>query len=527
MSIIPISLLIVTLLNTALGSYVLLNSKKSDKSIAINFFFFALFMSFWIFCFFLSSLQINYTISLIAARLSSIGALFLSFCFMLFVFGFTSKKLSPYLVFLIFLILSLISFISLTTNLYIKDVIFPNAAFNAILGDDYLLGDYYFVIPVILTVILMGSCLSLLFHYKKADNFKKNQIKYLFIGVFVTFLFGFIADMLLPFWGIRTFNYIGPLSTIFIVLLTAYAITKHHLMDINVVIRKSLVYTLITGVFTGLYLFILLILSNLFGNLIGSNIITTLIMLIAFAFGFQPLKEHVQQKIDKLYFKGKYDYQQTLKSLSSASVTIIDLKELLAYISSSLNSTINPESIHILLSDPNKHGYQEKLPPYKELPMNSSFASFLSSAKHPILLADLPKTNSSVINGANSIEAYLSIPLFSKNALIGIISLGPKKNEEIYSEEDINLLSTLANHLATSIENSLLHEEALSAQKRLIQADKISALGNMAAGLAHEIKNPLSAIKGLAQMNKEAYKSGDIEFIDEFEEIVPKETDPS
>ena len=379
---------------------------------------------------------------------------------------------------------------------------------------------------VYLTILMFQAFRSIfflyVFGYKKEDISK--QLKYQSRLIFYAFLiYLFAAIDFLPNYGFDFFPP-GHFLAVISFFIIAYAILKHRFLDIKIVIRKSLVYTLITGIFTALYLFLVFILSNLIGNLIGSNIIITLTMIIAFAFGFQPLKDQIQQRIDKIFFKGKYDYQYTLRSLSSASVNIIDPIELIKYISYNLSSTINPTSIHILLIDQTNKTYQEKLAPYKSLPIESKTIKALNKTKQAFIVEEI-ENYSELKEEANLIEAYLLIPLFSKNQLIGLISLGQKKNEESYNDEDINLLSTLANHLATSIENSLLHEEALATEKKLIQADKLSSLGTMAAGMAHEIKNPLSIIKGLAKLNEEAYKNKDDEFFEQYKEIVPKELD--
>lgn len=119
--------------------------------------------------------------------------------------------------------------------------------------------------------------------------------------------------------------------------------------------------------------------------------------------------------------------------------------------------------------------------------------------------------------------AALCIPLFFESRLIGLFNLGNKLSQEMYTDEDIDLLTTLANQLAIAIENAALHEEMLQAQKQLLLADKLSALGRTAAGLAHEIKNPLAAIKGMTQAMEQ--NMGDPEFQKDFREVVPREID--
>jgi signal transduction histidine kinase len=120
------------------------------------------------------------------------------------------------------------------------------------------------------------------------------------------------------------------------------------------------------------------------------------------------------------------------------------------------------------------------------------------------------------------------IPVISKGKLTAIICLGYKQSEDMYTDEDTKLLKTLANQVAIALENSVMYstiskqyEELKLTKDKLNEADKLASLGTMAAGMAHEIKNPLSSMKVFSQLLHERYE--DPEFRKKFEEIIPKE----
>lgn len=119
--------------------------------------------------------------------------------------------------------------------------------------------------------------------------------------------------------------------------------------------------------------------------------------------------------------------------------------------------------------------------------------------------------------------AALYVPLFFEDKLIGLFNLGNKLSQDVYTDEDVDLLTTLANQLAIAIENATLHEEMLKVQKQLLLADKLSALGRTAAGMAHEIKNPLAAIKGMTQAIN--LHPNDQEIMNDFKKVVLREID--
>jgi signal transduction histidine kinase len=119
----------------------------------------------------------------------------------------------------------------------------------------------------------------------------------------------------------------------------------------------------------------------------------------------------------------------------------------------------------------------------------------------------------------------MSIPLFAKENLVGILNLGQKRSGESFSTEDTDLLTIFSNNLAVAVENARLHTEILQTQKQLFQADKLKSLGTVAAGLAHEIKNPLTSIKGLSQLVKISHEENDESFFRQFDQIVPRQLD--
>jgi len=121
------------------------------------------------------------------------------------------------------------------------------------------------------------------------------------------------------------------------------------------------------------------------------------------------------------------------------------------------------------------------------------------------------------------LEAEISVPIVSKNKMVGILNLGHKEGKEIYSNEDLELLSTLANQAAIAIENARLYENLKQSQDTLRRADRLSSLGLLTAGLAHEIRNPLVAIRTFTQLLPERYD--DAEFREGFQGLALKEVD--
>jgi signal transduction histidine kinase len=104
-----------------------------------------------------------------------------------------------------------------------------------------------------------------------------------------------------------------------------------------------------------------------------------------------------------------------------------------------------------------------------------------------------------------------------------MINLGRRTDHEIYSHEDIDLLSMLANQAAIAVENARLYEDLKRSKSYIRRADRLASLGTLTAGLAHEIRNPLVAIKTLTQLLPDRLE--DEEFRNHFLQIASGEVD--
>jgi signal transduction histidine kinase len=90
-------------------------------------------------------------------------------------------------------------------------------------------------------------------------------------------------------------------------------------------------------------------------------------------------------------------------------------------------------------------------------------------------------------------------PIFLKERLLGFILLGKKRSEKDYTVEELELLEAFSNQTALAISRALIYRDMSLKDKQIMQAEKMAAIGELAAGIAHEIRNPLGIITGSAE----------------------------
>lgn len=160
----------------------------------------------------------------------------------------------------------------------------------------------------------------------------------------------------------------GSLSDMFIDLLVALAlaliplafgvaITRYRLCDIDVLIRRTLSYTLLTLGLAAVYFASVVVLQTVFSLFTGESrsALVTVLSTLTIAALFNPLRRRVQAFIDRRFYRSKYDAARTLAGFSATARDDVDLNTLNERLLAVVNDTMQPEHAGLWVREPAAH----------------------------------------------------------------------------------------------------------------------------------------------------------------------------
>ncbi len=289
------------------------------------------------------------------------------------------------------------------------------------------------------------------------------------------------------------FGAVNPAFTTFFslpwVVITYYAITRHRLFDLRLLVSRVLNIAIPSVLFAALHIALFELLSPSLGDPVAILFSLAIIGLIFFGTRFSRT---VQQWVQKMVLQDKYDYQKILGESIKALVTILNQDELLAYLIHSIKKSMGVESICLALKMEGGRMAQlygdGALAQAKQVrPLSDDMIEWLRQANHVLVREELENTgphdkNHVMYAYLTELGADIIMPLVYKGDFKGVIVLGQKGNGDPYLQSDIDLLESLAGHAAVAIENARLYEEARRSKESYFASEaKFRTLADTAA----------------------------------------------
>ncbi|MGB7876820.1 MAG: HD domain-containing phosphohydrolase [Anaerolineales bacterium] len=301
---------------------------------------------------------------------------------------------------------------------------------------------------------------------RTSDTNQRNRFRYLILALSITVLATFIN---FTDWGKYPIDIAANTIS---AMLIAYAVLRHKLLDIQIVVRLGLLYSITTAILGLVYFLVITLTLNVVEAFSGGRIFL-LSAIVAFltAVIISPLRESAQSWIDRLFYREKYNATLMLQRLSQTTASLLDLDKITQIILSDLVETMHIGHAAIFIkrnSDNSFHLHAEKGAPKipaMEFSQNHPVVKWIGHQNQILSKNDLSVNPifkamwKKELDYLNEFPAELLIPLTSKGELVGFIIVGSKRSAQAYSLDDEVTLSTLANQTAVIIENARLYED--------------------------------------------------------------------
>jgi PAS domain S-box-containing protein len=327
-------------------------------------------------------------------------------------------------------------------------------------------------------------------HYKIThDPLRRQQLKWLTRGTLLAVIpftvlnvVPFLADWPMP----ALLTKLSGLCLVFVPLTFSWAIVRYRLMDVDLIFKRGVAYTLATASLIGLYFGAVAIAAEIIHKNLPSfgawGLIATIIITAQL---FDPLKRAIQARLDRVFDRRRYDYRQTLIEFGRGLSSETDLEAVLASVTDRLTRTLLVSRMALFLDGPRGHytlaagrGLDASLMPITGPAARSldlSFLNFESGGPGTGRLAPAAEhgeTGSHLFfenphqalylsererAAATALDLHYYLPCRVQQRTIAIVGLGRTTSGDFLSSEDVELLESLASYVGIAIQNARLY----------------------------------------------------------------------
>jgi two-component system sensor histidine kinase HydH len=298
---------------------------------------------------------------------------------------------------------------------------------------------------------------------------------------------------------------IGAVLAIVFLFVLAESLTRRRLADMYELAGRLLVSTALA--------FCLAAIFYLFVRIIGgfeTMYLNAVLAAIVFLVLFEPLQNEAETRIHQFFFRERYDLETSVAELRKQLAYVLEIDEMASTVMQGLERSRRVTTAALYLRDQDGDGFDlvasigAAVPKRVETLGARPLLDRLD--KQPALsleeiAREANKTDAAVLAAATALGTTLERAVVlsvraEDDGSVGLVFLVDDRVRDAFTPEEVALLEIVATQIAVVVTNSRLYS-------RMKERDRLAALGSMAAGLAHEVKNPLGAIKGAAQLLEE------------------------
>ncbi len=301
---------------------------------------------------------------------------------------------------------------------------------------------------------------------------------------------------------------IGAVLAVVFLFVLAESLTRPRLADLYELSGRLLVSTALAFALAGIfYVFITYI--GRFGAMYLNAVLAAIVFLVL----FEPLEHEFETRINRFFFRERYDLESSVVELRRRLAHTLETEEMIEVVIAGLERSRRVTTVAVYLQDQDGNGFDlvgaigaappNRLESLAMRPMLERLGLSMSLeelAREAEAAPGARETMAPLLTAAEALGTLKSSVVLAvrgdSEELVGLLCVADDRVKDAFTPEEIALLETIAAQMGVAFANSRLYD-------RMKERDRLAALGSMAAGLAHEVKNPLGAIKGAAQLLEE------------------------
>jgi signal transduction histidine kinase len=345
-----------------------------------------------------------------------------------------------------------------------------------------------------------------------------------FLPIFLFYVTEWVVHTNFPYHAALLWTFLFPVAV-------GYGIVRRQLFEVRNVAKSSAAYGAATLAITGVFAFLITFADAAVSRLNISFRWFQVTFLFFAILAFNPLRNRLQNLVDRFFDRDRETYRVAVREISEAMVSMLSLPEIADRILLALTDTMGVERAMVMMVDDEgkvlrsaaSRGEWDEEDLALEIRSDHPIWKHLWMRREDLSRVDFDEEPDVEYREAcrdvfDTLEVELLVPILYGVDLLGVIAVGRKISRDRLVGDDRTLLRTLANQSSIAIENAKAFDEIAKlnetlearveertaelqdTQAQLVQAEKMKSLGQLVAGVAHELNNPIGFVHANLQL---------------------------